>query len=61
MQTIELLQAGFTLRQAAEIIGYRRQSVYRLVDQNKLESYVGADGRLMISKEEIYRFLKHKD
>ncbi len=61
MQTTELPQAGYTLRQAAEIIGYRRQSVYRLVEQNKLESYVGTDGRLMITREEIYRFLKQMD
>ncbi len=61
MQTIELPQAGYTLRQVADIIGYRRQSVYRLVDQGKLESYVGSDGRLMISRESIYHFLKQMD
>ena len=60
MQTIELPTAGFTLPTAARNIGCHEKHIYRLVRSNKLASYVGMIGRLMVSKEELYSYLKQQ-
>ena len=63
MQTIiELPTAGYTLPTPARIIGgIHEKSVYRLVKTGKLEAYVDATGRLMISKEELYSYIRNRD
>ena len=60
MQTIELPTAGFTLPAAAKVIGCHEKSVYRLVKSGKLAAYVDSTGRLMVSKEELYSYLKQQ-
>ncbi len=61
MRTIELPTAGYTLRSAARIIGCHEKQIYRLVKAGRLEAYFGNDGRLMVSKEELYSYLKQKE
>ncbi len=58
MRTIELPTAGYTLRSAARIIGCHEKHIYRLVKSRRLQAYVGGDGRLMVSKEELYSYIK---
>ena len=60
MQTIELPTAGYTLPTAARIIGCHEKHIYRLVRSNKLAAYVDLIGRLMVSKEELYSYLKQQ-
>ena len=60
MQTIELPTAGFTLPTAARNIGYHEKHIYRLVRSNKLAAHVDLTERLMVSKEELYSYLKQQ-
>ncbi len=61
MQNIALPTAGYTLPAASRIIGCHEKQVYRLVKNRRLDAYVGGDGRLMVSKEELYSYLKQMD
>ncbi len=61
MQNLELPVAGYTLPAAARIIGCHEKQIYRLVKSRRLDAYVGGDGRLMVSKEELYSYLKQMD
>ncbi len=61
MQTIELPMAGYTLPAAAKVIGCHEKHIYKLVRSGKLGAYVDATGRLMISREELYSYLRNKD
>ncbi len=53
-----LPETGYTLPTAAKIIGIHEKSIYRLVKQGKLQPVLDASGRLMISREESYAYLK---
>jgi excisionase family DNA binding protein len=56
-----LPEAGYTLPTAARIIGIHEKSIYRLVKQGKLLPFLDTSGRLMISREEVYSYLKRKE
>lgn len=58
---IELPTSGYTLPSASRIIGCHEKQIYRLVKDGRLEAYVGTDGRLMVSKEELYSYLKKRE
>ena len=61
MQTIELPTAGYTLPAAAKVIGCHEKHMYKLVKTGKLEGYVDSTGRMMVSREELYSYLRNKD
>jgi excisionase family DNA binding protein len=56
-----LPEVGYTLPTAAKIIGVHKKSIYRLVKQGKLQPFLDASGRLMVSREEVYAYLKRKE
>jgi excisionase family DNA binding protein len=60
MQTL-LPAVGYTLPEAAKIIGIHDKSIYRLVKQQKMQAFLGLDGRLRISKEELHYYLRRQE
>ena len=56
-----LPEVGYTLPTAAKVIGIHEKSIYRLVKQGKLQPFLDARGRLMVSREEVYSYLKRKE
>jgi excisionase family DNA binding protein len=52
---------GYTLPEAAKILGIHDKSTYRLVKQERIRAFLGLDGRLRISREELYSYLKQKE
>ncbi len=60
MLAIEKEQTGFTMGQASILIGCHRQRIYAIVQEGNLSTYSGLDGRMMVSKEEVYHYLRNK-
>ena len=60
MQTM-LPEAGYTLPEAAKIIGCHDKHIYRIVGRGDLDTFVGLDNRLRVSKEELYSYLKQRE
>jgi hypothetical protein len=52
--------AGYTLPTAARLIGCHPKSIYRIAKRGDLETFVDASGRLMVSREEVYAYVKRK-
>ncbi len=50
--------AGYTLPTAARLIGCHPKSVYRIVKRGDLETFVDASGRLMVTRDELYSYIK---
>jgi excisionase family DNA binding protein len=55
------LEPGFTLPEAAKILGIHDKSIYRLVNQQRIQAFVGLDSRLRISKEELHYYLRRQE
>lgn len=53
-------EVGYTLPTAAKIIGIHEKSIYRLVHQGQLDYYLDYTDRMMVTKEEVYRYMKKK-
>jgi len=60
MQTL-LPEAGYTLPEAAKILGVHDKSIYRLVNQRKIQAFLGLDNRLRISREELHYYLRRQE
>jgi predicted site-specific integrase-resolvase len=58
---VELPEVGYTLPTAASLIGCHPKSIYRIVKRGDLEAFVDASGRLVVSKEELYSYIKRKE
>ena len=56
-----LPEAGYTLPEAANIIGCHPKHIYKIVNRSELRSFLGLDNRLRISREEVYSYLKRKE
>ena len=56
-----LPEAGYTLPEAAKIIGCHPKHVYKIVNRGDLQPFLGLDNRLRISREELYSYLKEKE
>jgi predicted site-specific integrase-resolvase len=59
----ELPQTGYTVSEATRLIGFSPTSkhIYKVIRSGELESFIGADGRLRISREELYSYLKQRE
>ena len=57
----ELPQTGYTLPTAAKLIGCHPKHIYRIVKRGDLTTFVDASGRLMVSREEVYSYIKRKE
>lgn len=55
------IEPGWTLPEAAKLLGIHEKSIYRLVKQNKIQAFLGLDNRLRISREELYYYLRVKE
>jgi excisionase family DNA binding protein len=55
------LDPGFTLPEAAKILGIHDKSIYRLVNQQKMQAFLGLGNRLRISKEELHYYLRRQE
>jgi excisionase family DNA binding protein len=55
------IDPGFTLPEAAKILGIHDKSIYRLVNQQKMQAFLGLDNRLRISKEELHYYLRRQE
>lgn len=53
--------AGYTLPTAARLIGCHPKSIYKIVQRGDLGTFVDASGRMMVSKEEVYSYIKRKE
>lgn len=59
MLAVEQYQAGFTMKQASKIIGCHEKFIYQLVKDGRLDSYTSPlDGKMMVSKEQLYHYLR---
>lgn len=58
MQMIELPVPGYSMRSAARLLGFHDKTVYRIAKEGRLDTFYGVDGKLQISREELYRFIK---
>jgi len=59
--TVELPEVGYTLATASRLIGCHPKSIYRIVKRGDLSVFVEASGRLMVSREEVYSYIKRKE
>ncbi len=53
--------SGYTLPTAARLIGCHRKHIYRIVKRGDLTTFVDASGRMMVSKEEVYAYIRRKE
>jgi len=60
MQTIEIPPVGLTCSAASKVIGCSEKHIYKLLKSRRLEAFVDSTGRLMISKEELYSYLRNR-
>ena len=56
-----LPESGISPRSAAAYIGVHPKSVYRIMRRGELQPFVAPDGRMMLSREELYSYLKRKE
>jgi len=55
------VEPGFRLPEAAKILGIHDRSIYRLVNQQRMQTFLGLDSRLRISREELYYYLRRRE
>ena len=58
---IELPEVGYTLATASKLIGCHPKHIYRIVQRGDLETFVDASGRMMVSREELYSYIKRRE
>lgn len=56
-----LPEVGFTLPEASKIIGCHPKHIYKIVNRGELQTFLGLDNRLKISKEELYFYLRSRE
>jgi excisionase family DNA binding protein len=56
----ELPESGYTLSEAAKLIGCHRTHIYKMVKRGDLQVFVGLDNRQRVSKEELHHYLRSK-
>lgn len=61
MLAVEEHQVGYTMRSASKIIGCHEKRIYQLVKERRLATYTGLDGRMMVSREELYHYLRNNN
>ena len=61
MELQEMPTTGYTLPTAARIIGIHDKSIYRLVREGKIDFYLDLTERMMISREELWRYLRERE
>lgn len=52
--------AGYTLPTVARLIGCHPKSIYRIAKRGDFETFVDASGRLMVTREELYSYIKER-
>lgn len=52
--------SGYTLPTAARLIGCHPKHIYRIAKRGDLTTFLDASGRLMVSREEVYAYMKRK-
>jgi len=52
--------SGYTLPTAARLIGCHPKHIYRIAKRGDLTTFFDASGRLMVSREEVYVYMKRK-
>jgi excisionase family DNA binding protein len=55
------IEPGWTLPEAAKLLGIHEKSIYRLVKQDRIRAFLGLDNRLRISKEELHYYLRRRE
>ena len=58
---MELPEVGYTLATASRLIGCHPKHIYRIVQRGDLSVFVDASGRMMVSREELYSYMKRKE
>lgn len=61
MELQDMPQSGYTATSASRILNLHDKSIFRLFKTGKLDFYIGLDGRMMVSKEELYRYLREHE
>ena len=56
-----LPEPGFTLPEASKIVGCHPKHIYKIVNRGELRPFLGLDGRLRISREEVYHYLRGQE
>ncbi len=56
-----LPEAGYTLPEAAKVIGCHPKHIYKIVNRGQLQAFLGLDNRLRISKEELHYYLRRQE
>ncbi len=53
--------SGYTLPTAAILIGCHPKHIYRIAKRGHLATFLDASGRMMVSKEEVYSYIRRKE
>ena len=56
-----LPEVGYTLPEAAKVIGCHPKHIYKIVNRGELQPFLGLDNRLRISKEELHYYLRRQE
>ncbi len=56
-----LPEVGFTLPEAAKVIGYHPKHIYKIVGRGELQVFLGLDNRMRVSKEELHHYLRSRN
>lgn len=51
---------GYTMKQASMIIGCHEKVIYQLAKDQKIDTYFGLDNRMMVTREEVYHYLRNR-
>lgn len=52
---------GYSVAEVERILGIPAKTGYRLIRENKLETFVDSCGMLRVSPYEVYRYMKQKE
>ena len=56
-----LPEVGFTLPEAAKVIGCHPKHIYKIVNRGELQTFLGLDNRFRISREELHHYLRSRE
>lgn len=61
MNTMQLPQGGYTIREAEKLLNLSEKQLYKLIREKKVNGYVDSVGQLRISREEAYAYIRQRE
>ena len=61
MTAVVLPEPGYGMAEVSKLTGYHGKYVYELARNGKLNTYVGEDGKLKVSRVELEIFLRDRE